>query len=190
MGKRTRCSEGYPTYLCRVHLELADDLDGDLAVLALAVLRAVDVAESAIAHLLNECVPLQSRVAGQLALALTLFGNNTLEHRVILLLLLALALLPVVDRIGGGVAGPGGLVLVIYRSGGEILSVLCLALQGLVWRDIGLAGGGVVALVSAAMLLRVDIGDVCCGLVLGRAGFAGLLPVPYEVLEVLDRRHG
>jgi hypothetical protein len=64
------------TYLLAVHLVFADDLDGHLAGVALEVASAVDVAEGAIAHLLDELPPLEPRVPGKLAPACILLGHQ------------------------------------------------------------------------------------------------------------------
>jgi len=64
------------TYLLAVHLVFADDLDGHLAGVALEVAGAVDVAEGAIAHLLDELPPLEPRVPGKLAPACILLGHQ------------------------------------------------------------------------------------------------------------------
>lgn len=67
-------------YLCGVHFELANNLDRDLGVLSSVVSGAVDIAECAITHLFDQSVTIESRVPREFALALTLFGNDTLEH--------------------------------------------------------------------------------------------------------------
>ena len=67
------------TDLLGVHLELADNLDSDLGILASGVLCAVDVAEGAVAHLLDQRPPLETWITGQLSLGLTLFRDDALE---------------------------------------------------------------------------------------------------------------
>lgn len=191
-GKEKACSACWGgAYLCRVHLKLAHDLDRNLIVLSLIVPRPVDVAESAIAHLFDQGVPVQTGVSWELAFALALFGNDTLKHGVVFLLL-ALALLLVVDGTGSGMAGSGSIVPVVYRLGGELMLLRGISLERLVPRHIRLTGGGVGIAVSliAAMLLCVDVGYMGGSLVLRRrADITSLLAVPYEVLEVLYGRH-
>ena len=64
------------TYLHAVHLVFADDLDGHLAGIALAVAGPVDVAEGAVAHLLDELPSLKPGVPGELAPARILLGHQ------------------------------------------------------------------------------------------------------------------
>ena len=65
------------TYLCGVHLVLADDLDGDVTgVHACPIPRTVDVAESTVAHLFDELPAFQARVVRELAAAFALLGDN------------------------------------------------------------------------------------------------------------------
>jgi hypothetical protein len=52
------------SYLIAVHFEFPDDLDGHLAILRCGILGAVDVAESAIAHLFHQDPAIQTRVFG------------------------------------------------------------------------------------------------------------------------------
>lgn len=67
------------THLHVVHFVLADHLDSDLAMVALQIAGAVDVAEGAVAHLLEQLPPLQAGVAGELCSARILLGNKLLE---------------------------------------------------------------------------------------------------------------
>lgn len=62
---------GLVTNLHVVHLVLAHDFDSDVAVLALQVAGSVDVAEGAVAHLLDELPSLEARIVGKLGLAAT-----------------------------------------------------------------------------------------------------------------------
>ena len=71
-----KCREHAQTYLHAIHLVLADDLDADLAILALEVFRAVDVAEGTVAHFLEELPALESGVAWEFALAGILLGDE------------------------------------------------------------------------------------------------------------------
>jgi len=175
---RTRQRED--AYLSRVHFELPHHLDGDLIVLMLVVLGAIDVAEGAITHLLHQRPPLQTGVSRQLAFALALLGDDALEDgRIVIFLLLIplVTLLLGVDRVGGGMSGLGGLVAVVAPTGGgEGGLVLSMCLQGLVLVDVGVTQAellvlllclGVAIVVVAPLLLGVDVGDVGSGLVRG-----------------------
>jgi hypothetical protein len=184
----------WATYLCRVHLELADHFDGHFGVLAVVVLGAVDVAESAVAHLLDESVSLQTRVARQLALALTLLGDNALKDRVVVVFLLTLALLLIVHGTSGCMASFGGNTSVIYCGGGVVLVRRTIALERLVGCHIWLTDSWCgwrsgVATSGTPVLLCVDIGHLGGGLGLGRFRVTSLLAVPDEVLEILYSRH-
>lgn len=67
------------TNLLGVHLELADDLDGDLAPLAGGISCSVYVTEGAVAHLLKDLPSIETGVLGQFALCLALFCDNALQ---------------------------------------------------------------------------------------------------------------
>lgn len=175
--------------LLRVHLELADDLDGDLTPLAGGISCAVDIAEGAIAHLLDQGPALQAWIPGELALGLTLLGYDTLEHLGVDLGLLGVTLLPVAHGVGGSIASLGGDVAVVASAGADGIVAVGSGsmLQGLVahgrFGDAMMDGvGGVVALL---LRLGVDVGDVGSGLCV----LAGLLAVAQEVLKILYRSH-
>lgn len=68
------------TDLLGVHLKLANDLDGNLAPLPMGVACAVDIAEGAVAHLLDQVPALEAGVAGHLALGLALLCDDALKH--------------------------------------------------------------------------------------------------------------
>src|SRR5690242_6924982 len=68
------------TDLLGVHLKLADHLYGDLAPLSRGISCSVYVAEGAVAHLLQDRPPLETRVLGQLALCFTFFGDNAFQN--------------------------------------------------------------------------------------------------------------
>jgi hypothetical protein len=100
------------TYLHTVHLELSDDLDGDLPRAPLAIPRPIYIAEGSIAHLLKELPPLEARVVGKLALALILLGDeprNVLVGDALVLLRLHVYRLGLVRFVvvGGGVGRRG-----------------------------------------------------------------------------------
>lgn len=178
----------------RVHFELPDDFDRDFVVLVVEVLGAVDVAEGAVAHLLDELIALQAGIARQLALALALLGDYALQDGRVVILLCLLLFLLLVDGVGGGMAGTCGLPAVVAGLRRVFLRRR-MSLRLSVVVDVGLADavrcrllGSAIVLV-AAMLLGVDGGDVGGGLVLRGAGITSLLPVPDEVLEVLDGGH-
>jgi hypothetical protein len=103
-GDTTLCGR---TYLVRVHLEFAHDLDRDFSSLALQIARAIDVAEGAIAHLLQQLPPFQTRVFGQLPLALVLLGNHPGQILVLDLLALCAGLLLGAGGVRGDVPGLG-----------------------------------------------------------------------------------
>jgi hypothetical protein len=79
----------------------------------LGVSGAVDVAESAITHLLDEVPSLQSRVSGKLALGLTLLSNDALEHFGVDILSGLFFLLLLVDSGTGGGTGLGSDIAVV-----------------------------------------------------------------------------
>jgi hypothetical protein len=82
---------GDDAYLLVVHLEFPDDFDGHLAVLVFRIPSAVDVAEGAVTHLLDQSPPLEARVLGQLRPVLALLGDDALDDgRVVLLATLIL----------------------------------------------------------------------------------------------------
>lgn len=148
------------TYLCRVHFELADHFDGHFGVLSVVVLGAVNIAEGAVAHLLDQSVSLQTGVTRQLALAFTLLGNNALEDRAVIVFLLTLALLLIVYGTSCGVASLGSDASVVYCRSRVVVVRCAVTLDGLVVSDIWFADGwckrgGVVTAGT-----RVDIGNL------------------------------
>lgn len=105
--------DGVGTNLLRVHLELADDLDGDFAPLAGGVSCAVHVAEGAITHLLDERPSVETGILGQLALGGTLLCNDAFEDLGVDLRLLGFALLLVASRARRRIASLGSDVAVV-----------------------------------------------------------------------------
>ena len=73
--RRCRCQ----TYLCGVHLELADDFDGNLGSMAVSFPGTVYVAEGTVAHFLQQGPPFQAGIFWQLPLAFPLFRNDSLD---------------------------------------------------------------------------------------------------------------
>lgn len=71
------------TYLHVVHLVLADNFDGDFAILPLSITSTVDVAEGAIAHLLQEDPSLKAGVLGELCPGGIFFGDELGEVGVV-----------------------------------------------------------------------------------------------------------
>jgi len=64
-------------HLHAIHLELADDLDSHVALGGVsAVAGAVDVAEGAVTHLLEQFPILQTGIPRELATALVLLGHD------------------------------------------------------------------------------------------------------------------
>jgi hypothetical protein len=184
------------TNLAGVHLKLAHDLDGDLAVLAGGITCSVDVAEGAVAHLLDQLPALEAGVLRQLALGLTLLGDDALEYGGVDVPSRGaggggrLELLLVAGRAGCDVAGLCGYVAVIEGADGEVaMGRDVVLLLGLVHDR--LADTGVVRLrvgISRGLVLCVDVGDVCGGLAVGGVT-PGLLAMTQEVLEVLYCGH-
>lgn len=70
-------------HLHAVHFVLAYNLDSDLALLARCVAGTVDIAESAIAHLVDKFPALEARVAREFALAGILLSDEFGEFLVI-----------------------------------------------------------------------------------------------------------
>lgn len=77
-------------YLIGVHFELAHDLDGHL-IARLSISCFVDIAEGAIAHLLQQDVSLETGIARELARPFSFFGYNGVDFGVSVLNLLVLA---------------------------------------------------------------------------------------------------
>ena len=94
-------------YLCGVHLILPHHLDSHLVELSIVVLGTVDVAEGAIAHLLEQSPSFEAGVFGQLAFAGSLFGYYAFEYLGVVVLLLLISLLLLVDGFGGSMSGLG-----------------------------------------------------------------------------------
>ena len=165
--ERTRARRGLPkakmrAYLSRVHLKLPNDLDGNLLVDAMRVLCAVDVAEGAVAHLLNQLPSFETGVSRQLALALTLLGDDSLQDIRVDFLLCLLLLLLLVDGMSRSLAGTSGHISVITTSSdGEVtLSGVCL--QRLMCVDVWITHGVLVvmALLLVSSLRRSSIAMV------------------------------
>lgn len=164
-GDTTLCGR---TYLVRVHLEFAHDLDRDFTGIALQVARAVDVAEGAIAHLLQQLPPFQARVSGQLPLALVLLGDH--PGQVLVLDLLALCARLLLVRAGlllgaGGVRGDvPGLGPPIPRVG-AVGDRVCVGVGYLAGGHLIGIGQGVLVL---PMLVDIHGRDLSRGVVLVR----------------------
>jgi hypothetical protein len=106
----------------------------------LSISSTVDVAESAVTHLLDQVPSLQSRVSGKLALGLTLLSNDALEHFGVDILSLLFLLLLLVNCGTGGSTGLSSNVTVVESSSREVaLSGVCL--QRLVSVDVGITHG-------------------------------------------------
>lgn len=127
-----RCSRS-STHLHVVHLVLAYDFDGDLAVLALQVAGSVDVAEGAIAHLLNELPSLEAWVVGELGLAGVLLGDELGEAGLVYLAALSVSGRLLFEVVGAGEARVGirrnlfvsesfGLASVFFRVGAGLFA--------------------------------------------------------------------
>jgi hypothetical protein len=67
------------TYLITFHFEFPNDLNGDLVILAGGVLGPVDVAVSAIAHLVQQDPAFQAGIFGHLEAYTLFFGDNLLD---------------------------------------------------------------------------------------------------------------
>lgn len=107
-------------YLCGVHLKFSHDLDCDLVVDVVRILRPVDVAEGAVAHLLHELPSFEARIPRQFAFAFAFFGDDSLQYRVVVVFLLCIPLLLSVHGVGGGVARFCRLMSVIDDSSREV----------------------------------------------------------------------
>lgn len=117
VGTKKRLESGYITYLHVVHLELANDLDGHLSVLALQVAGAVYVAEGAVSHLFNKLPALETLIPRKLILVGILFGDQLGDVFVRYpLLCLAADTLGWFDMVRGYMAGLGHSVLGISGS--------------------------------------------------------------------------
>ena len=78
--KRFRTKEKRPSwspYLIAVHFEFADHLDGDFSIFGRGILCAVDVAEGAVAHFLDQDPALQAGILGHLVPIHVFFGHQT-----------------------------------------------------------------------------------------------------------------
>lgn len=113
------------THLLRVHLKFSHDLDGDLVVYLIIVARAIDIAEGAVAHLLDQGPAFQAGIMGELAFVLTLFRHYPLQHVAINVLGLLLALLLLISRASCHVAGPCGDIAPIPGDRGGVVVILC-----------------------------------------------------------------
>lgn len=111
--------QGRITYLIRVHLKLANHLDGDFGILVLGVLCSVHVAEGPISHLFHQMPPFETRVLGHLPLAIALLGDKALDNLGVIVLLvdsycLALVeLLLITLGLCGDVSGPCSSILIV-----------------------------------------------------------------------------
>jgi hypothetical protein len=179
------------TDLLRVHLKLAHNLDGHLAVLAGGVAGAVHVAEGAVAHLLDQVPALEPGVAGHLALGLALLCDDAFEHRRVDCLALCgrLHLLLVGCCAFGSGTGLGSDVAVVSGSRADrVVAVGDVAVRGRLLGHDGLRHAmvdGVGGVVTLLLRLGVDVGDVGRGL----GVLAGLLAMAQEVLKILYRSH-
>ncbi len=174
------------THLARVHLKLADDFDRNVLMLTGAVLCSVDVAEGAVAHLLDENPSLQTRISGQLSSALPLLGHDPLQDRRIVVGLsvggsgVLLDLLVVAGRPRSRVSGSCGDVAVVER-GDRVICLRHVGVQRLVVHHIWIAESVVLGLVAVTLLLGVHIGDVRRRLRVRLVGGPSLLAVADEV---------
>lgn len=66
-------------YLHAVHLELANNLDGNFTHLAFKIASAVDVTERAVTHFLNQLPPIESLVLWEFAPARSLLGHQLVD---------------------------------------------------------------------------------------------------------------
>lgn len=196
-----RCMDVLTTvvaYLSRIHLKLPHHLDSHLWVLVVVVSCPIHIAERSVAHLLDQGPSLQAGISGQFAFALTFFGYYALEHGSIVVLGPLVTLLVLLGSMGSGMPGFGGLMPVITGSGGIRLLRLPRSLcVHLVFDNVGVAQGVVrrrgrkpIVIRDAAVLLRMNIGDMRRRLIGGGSTIARLLAVADEVLEVLYCRHG
>lgn len=149
------------SYLIAVHFVLPDDLDGHLVILAGGILGAVDVAEGAVAHLVQQDPAFKTRIPGHFNPALLLLLDDLFD------VMIARAL-------GRGFRGPLlGLGLAISAPGVDGVQV---------------AGGGRILPGGLSLVLGVHGRHVGGGLGVG-SDHTRLFAMTYEILEALDGTH-
>ena len=180
-------------YLSRVHLEFPHDLDGHLLIPAGGILRAVDVAEGAITHLLHQGPALEAGILGKLPLALTLLGDDPFDDgriEILVLLFHRIYLVMLIRGSRGCIPCLRRTVPVVARGHGEISAWwhggwwVGFGVQDIGFRNGILCVGGRLM----TLLLCIDGGHCGCRVAMG-VGLTGLFPMANEVLEVLYCRH-
>jgi len=163
------------TYLIRVHLELADDLDSHLSDFSVQIACTVDIAERAIAHLLYQLPSLESWVSRQFAFALVLFRNYPLQLLLVdLLVTFLLVLLSLVRCRIVGLRSSVSVVQICRRECVSAWDLVCLVRhQVRVSVGVVVRGRGIVVI---AILVDVDGRDMCRWVVLGLICRSSLLP--------------
>lgn len=158
-------------------------------------MRTVDVAEGAVAHLLEQRPALQTRIVGHLALGFPLLCHDAFQHGGVdipvlgagsssglLLVLVTCGARSCVSSLGSNVA---------IVNGGDRVTGVGLDVGLLLVHD-RLADAYMLRLWVMISLLRlmlgVDVGNVCRGLAVGGIG-AGLFAMAQEVLKILDGSH-
>ena len=115
-------------YLGRVHFELPYHLDRDLVVDVLGVLGPIDITEGAVAHLLDQLPAFEARISRELAFAFTLFGNDALENRRVIIFLFLVSLGLGVYGTGGGMTGLCGNISIVDGGCREVVLLWCCCL--------------------------------------------------------------
>jgi hypothetical protein len=148
----------------------------------LGVSRSVDVAKGTVSHLLDQNPPFQTRIIGKLASALTLLGDNALQHFGVDVSPFFLVLS---GDVGGDIFCSRGYIAVVDGSGGEVVMDWRGSMLVFVINEIRLAHSAVSSL-PHRLVLGMDIRNIGSGL---GVGSSGLFSMADEVLEVLYRRH-
>ena len=147
---------GRSSYLITIHFKLPNDFDGHVAVFAGAIPGTIDVAESAIAHLLDEGITFEAGVSGHLVATALFLCDNLLEF---------------------GLARAAGLV-------GILLGRLSLAVAHSAVNGIQVASSGRVGALGLTLLFGMNGRDIGGGFGMRRHQ-AGLFAMTYEILETL-----
>jgi hypothetical protein len=149
-------------YLIRVHFELPDDFDGDFLA-SLGVASSIDIAEGAVAHLLDQHKAFQARVSGHFAGFFPFLSNESFNLWVPSILLNFL--LPSLC-LCCGMAGLSCNIAVVACAWayGELAGVVDTSLVMLLFLVTELRFTDAV---SIFLLVGVDGRDVCGGMVAG-----------------------
>lgn len=156
------------TYLRVIHLKLSNNFDGDLSKLSGVVLCTVHIAEGAVAHLLQQRVPIKAGISRQLAFALAFLSYYAFDDgRVIVGLAIfgsssmgSLLLLVVTSSSSGHISSLCRHIAVIDCCRREVALELGSSLEWLVVVDVGVTYAILVLIES--LLMGVHILNVGC----------------------------